>query len=226
VQHERPASFNDGAPGGRAAGIAIAVCAIVTIFAVAHHPTVSARGPAEAMAQMVQLATPDRIVHGALIAMMAVLLFAFTIFSLRRGLHRETSVAALIAYTIGTAALIGAALFDGFLVPAIAERYAGASPGAVKAAGQFLVAGALMIQILSKLGFVAMSTAVALWSADLIATPGPLRATGVIGLVSGIAAVGISAWAGSLNPHSLSAIVIVQAIWYLAVAVLLVRRIV
>jgi hypothetical protein len=224
VQHERPASFNDDAPGGRTAGIAIAVCAVITIFAVAHHPTVSARAPAEALIQMVQLATPDRIVHGALIAIVSVLLFGFTIFSLRRGLHRHTSVAGLIAYAIGTALLIGAALIDGFFTPAIAERYAGASPDAVKGAIQVLIAGALTIQILTKFGFIAISMAVAFWSADLIGTPGSLRATGVIGFVSGIAAVGVSIFSGHLNPHSLSAIVIVQAIWYVAVAVLLVRR--
>lgn len=224
MQHERPASFNDGAPGGTAAGIAIASCAMVTIFAIAHHPTVSARAPAEALTQMVQVATPDRIVHGTLIAIMGTLLYGFTIFSLRRGLHRETSVAGLIAFTAGIAAVIGAALIDGFLTPAIAERYAGAPPDAIKMAIPFLVAGALMIQILTKLGFVAMSIGVAFWSADLVATPGVLRATGVIGFASGIVAVGVLVFAGHLNPQSLSAIVIVQAIWYLAVAVLLVRR--
>jgi hypothetical protein len=226
VQHERPASFNDGAPSGMAAGIAIACCALVTIVAIAHHPTVSARAPAEAMRQMVQVATADRVVHGVLIAIMGALLYGFAIFSLRRGLHRQTTVPALIAFTAGIVAVIGAALIDGFLTPAIAERYAGAPPDAIKAAVPLLVFGALTIQILSKLGFVAMSIGVAFWSADLIATPGVVRATGVIGFVSGIAAIGVLTFAGQLNPHSLSAIVIVQAVWYLAVAVLLVRRLV
>jgi hypothetical protein len=224
VQHERPASFNDGAPGGTAAGIAIAMCALLTIFAVAHHPTVGARAPAEVLTEMVRVGTADRVVHGALIAIMGVLLFSFTVFSLRRGLHRATSVAALIAYAAGISAMIGAALIDGFLTPAIAERYAGGQPDAIKAAIPFLVFGALTIQILAKFGFIAMSTAVAFWSADLVTTPGVLRATGIVGFASGIVAVGVMAFAGHLNPHSLSALVIIQGIWYLAVAVLLVRR--
>ena len=224
MQHERPASFNDGAPDGRPAGIAIALCALVTIFAIAHHPTVSARAPAEALTAMVRLATVDRVVHGALIAIMSVLLFSFTVFSLRRGLHRGTSVAALIAYGAGIAAVIGAALIDGFLTPAIAERYAGASPDALKTAVGFLLVGAMTIQILTKLGFIAMSVAVAFWSADLITTSGVLRVTGIMGFASAILTIGLSMYAGNLNPHSLSAVVIVQAIWYLAVAVLLVRR--
>ena len=135
MQHEQTASSNDGAPDGAAAGIAIAICAMVTIFAIAHHPTVGTRAPAEALTQMVQLATVDRIVHGTLIAIMGVLLFSFAVFSLRRGLHRATSIAAFIAYAAGITAVIGAALIDGFLTPAIAERYAGAASDAVK--GQF-----------------------------------------------------------------------------------------
>src|ERR1700737_4033499 len=138
-----------------AAGIAIASCALVTIFAIAHHPTVTARAPAEALTQVVQVATTDRVVHGTLIAIMGVLLYGLTIFSLRRGLHRQTTVAALIAYSAGIAAVIGAALIDGFLTPAIAERYAGAPPDAIKAAIPLLVLGASAIQILSKFGFVA-----------------------------------------------------------------------
>ena len=223
MQQERPASFNHGAPSGMAAGIAIAACALLTIFAIAHHPTVSARAPAEALTLIVQLATQDRIVHGAMIAIMGVLMYGFAIFSLRRGLHRETSVAGLIAFAAGVVAVIGAALIDGFLTPSIAERYAGAPPDAIKAAMQFLLVGGLTIQILTKFGIVAMSAGVAFWSADLVATPGLLRATGVIGFVSSIVTVGFLVFAGHLNPHSLSTIVIVQAVWYLAVAVLLVR---
>ena len=226
MQLDQTGSFDDRAPDGRAAGIAIAICAMVTIFAISHHPTVSTRAPAEALTQMVQLATTDRIVHGSLIAIMGILLFCFAVFTLRRGLHRATSVAAIIAYAAGIAAVIGAALIDGFLTPAIAERYAGTPPDVLKTVIPFLLVGALAIQILSKFGFVAMSIGVAFWSADLFMTPGVLRVTGAIGFVSGIVAVGLLAFAGHLNPHSLGAIVIVQAVWYLAVAVLLVRRLV
>ncbi|MEA2785870.1 MAG: hypothetical protein QOF71_1974 [Candidatus Eremiobacteraeota bacterium] len=226
MQNDGTASFRDRAPDGRPAGIAIAICAMVAIVAISHHPTVSTRAPAEALTQMVQLAPMDRIVHGTLIAIMGVLLFSFAVYSLRRGLHRATSVGAFIAYATGIAAVIGAALIDGFLTPAIAERYAGASADAVKSAIPLLVYGALTIQVLSKFGFVAMSIGVAFWSADLISAPGVLRMTGIVGFVSGIVAVGLLAFAGHLNPHSLGAIVIVQAVWYLAVAVLLVRRLV
>lgn len=222
MQQERPASFT-GAPSGTAAGFAIAACAVLTVVAIAHHPTTSAREPAEAITQIVHLATLDRIVHGVLIALMGVLVFAFAVFSLRRGLHRQTVLAALIAYAAGIGAIVGAGLVDGFLVSALAERYAGAGPDAVRLATTFFVFCALVIQILTKFGMIALSTGVVLWSADLVRTPGALRITGIVGIASGAAVVVVLAFAGRLNPHNLVAVVLLQAVWYVAVAVLLVR---
>ena len=223
MQHERPASFSDGVPNGTAAGIAIATCAIAVVFAIAHHPTVTVREPAQAIAQMVRLAAMDRIVHGAVIVLLGALLFGFTVYSLRRGLHRQTVVAALLAYAAGSGAMFGAALIDGFLIPAVAARYAGAAPDAINLAAQLLALCALAIQILAKFGTIALSSAVVLWSADLVRTPGALRVTGIIGIASGVAVVVVLAFAGHLNPHNLGVIVLLQAIWYVAIAALLVR---
>jgi hypothetical protein len=217
-------SESPNVPNGRAAGIAIAVCATLTVIAISHHPVVTTHEPAEAIAQMVQMGTADRVVHGVVIALIAALLFGFSVFSLRRGLHRQLVVAALIAYAMGVGVMIGAALIDGFLIPAIATRYAGAQPDAIKFAAQFLALCAMTIQIFAKFGVIALSSAVVLWSADLARTPGVLRITGLIGFASGLVAVGVLVFAGRLDPHNLGAIVLVQAVWYIAVATLLVRE--
>ncbi|HWT05092.1 MAG TPA: hypothetical protein VN224_05000, partial [Xanthomonadales bacterium] len=156
------APFNGGVPNGRAAGILIAACATLTVVAISHHPVVTAREPSEALAQMVRMGAADRIVHGVVIVFVGVLLFGFSIYSLRRGLHRQTVVAALVAYAAGIAAMVVAALVDGFLIPAIAARYAGAPPDAIRLAGQFLAICAMAIQILAKFGVIALTTAVVL----------------------------------------------------------------
>ena len=223
MQQERPASFSDGVPNGTAAGIAIGVSAIATIFAIAHHPTVTVRDPVHAIAQMVRLAAMDRIVHGVVIVLLGALLFGFTVYSLRRGLHRQTVIAALLAYAAGAGAMFAAALIDGFLIPAVATRYAGAAPAAIALAAQLLSLCALAIQVLAKFGTIALSSAVVLWSADLVRTPGALRITGIIGIASGVTVVVVLAFAGALNPHNLGVIVLLQAIWYVAIAALLVR---
>ncbi len=171
-----------------------------------------------------QFAATDRIVHGAVIALMGTMLFGLSVFSLRRGLHRQAVVAALLAYAAGVSSMIGAALIDGFLVPAIAVHYAGAPPDAIRFVRDALTILAMAIQILTGFGVIAVSTAVVLWSADLVRTPGPLRAVGVIGIASAVTAVALLVFTGRLNPHNLGAIVLVEAIWYIAIAVLLVRE--
>jgi hypothetical protein len=211
-------------PDGKVAAVVIAACAIVAILAVAQHPVVATHAPAQAIPELVRLGPMDRIVHGILIAVMAALLFGFSIFALRRGLGQQATVGGLIAYAVGVGAVIGAALIDGFVIPDIAARYVRVSPDDIKAAVPLLLFCAIAIQNLTKLGFIAMSAGIFVWSASLIHSPGTLRATGILGLVAALLPLAIVGYARYLNPHLVGAVVIVQAVWYLAVAGLLVTR--
>lgn len=216
-------SLADRPDGKIAAGI-IAVCAIVAILSIAQHPVVEKHAPALAIPELVRLAPMNQAVHGILIAVMALLLFGFSIFSARRGFDRQTSVGGLIAYALGVGAVIGAALIDGFFVPGIALRYLRVSPDDVKAAVPLLLFCAVAIQNLTKLGFIALSAAIALWSIGLVRAPGALRATAILGFAAALVPLGILALVRYLNPHTVGAVVIVQAVWYLAIAGLLWTR--
>ncbi len=210
---------------GRVAGIAIVVSAALTIAAIAHHPTITtARGPAHVLSQVAALSVADETVHGLLIAMVAALLFGLTAFSLRRGLGRETVLAGLIVYAVAAAALIGAALIDGFLVPTLAARYVGATPQSVDMTLHVLAACSAAIQILTKLGLGATSLALTLWAVDLVRSRGTLRVAGAIGFASGPLSLVLLVFSGNLNPHNLGAIVLLQSIWYFAVGTLLIRN--
>ena len=78
-------------------------------------------------------------------------------------------------------------------------------------------------QVFAKLGVIAMSLAIVLWSADLVRTPGAVRLTGVLGFAAGALAMGTLLVAGHLTPLTLGIIVLGQAIWYCAVGTLLIR---
>jgi len=210
-------------PSGAIAGVAIAVAALLTLISIAHHPTVHALKPAEAIPAIVAMAPMDRLVHAIVIAAMAAQLFGFAIYSLRRGLWRQSIIGALIAYSIGAAAIVAAALIDGFLVSGLAERYAAGGTAALTFGAAILQTCALAIQIATKLGLIATSIAIVLWSIDLIPTPGALRAIGIFGVVAGIAGIALTAVGGYLNPHSLLVIEAIAAFWNLAIATLLVR---
>ena len=218
-----PAGIN--LPNGKLAGIVIAACASLTILGIANHPQVMARSHGDVFAQLVALGPMDRIVHGALMLVVFGLVWGLAVFSIRRGFTRPTVLAGFIAYAVGALAWIGAALIDGFLTPALARHFIGAPTDAQTAATNLLLLCAIAIQILTKLGLVAISIGILKWSAGLLLSPGAPRTVGIIGLVAGIlppAAVLISGV--QLSPHSLGVIVIIQAAWYVGIAILLIRE--
>ncbi len=212
-------------PSGRAAGAVIIACAVLTVFAISHHPMVEARTPAQVLTGIVALAPMDRFIHGSVIAIVGALLFGLCIYTLRRGLQNQTAVGGFIAYALGAGALIGAALIDGFLTPSIASHFPASSADEIRGAEQLLRFGAIAIQILTRFGLMAMSAGVFIWSIGLLRGPVALVATGFIGILSSIAVVlAITIGNAHITPHVLVVIVAVQAIWYLAIGSLLVRE--
>jgi hypothetical protein len=206
------------------AGIVIAVSAALTIVALARHPTIAHREPAAAIADIVQFAAIDRIVHAVVIGIMGALLFALCVFSVRRNLRDQTVLGALIAYAIGVAAMIGAAILDGFVIPSVASGYAGASPNALAGAVAVLRLCGAAVQAAGALGVTAISIAIALWSVGLVRGAGALRLTGIVGLSAAALPAPVFAFGGAmLTPHLLGAIAVGQAVWYLGVAALLIR---
>lgn len=212
-------------PDGAPAGIVIAIASLMTLVSVAHHPTTpKALKPADAFPAIVALTGADRMVHTIVIGTMLALVFGFTVYALRRGLHRSAVIGGLIAFTFGIATTIGAALVDGFLIPEIASRYVDATPELIGRAAMLLQTCALAIQVATKAGFVGMSLGIVLWSADLIFDKGFLRIAGIVGVLAGVVPVILTLSGGYLNPHALMVVIAIQTLWYLAIATLLLQR--
>lgn len=211
------------APRGTIAGIVLVACGALAVFAMAHHPTVEAHTPAEAIREIGRVGPANVIVHAAMIAIIAALLFALAVFSLRRGLAKEAVLGALVAQAIGSAAMIAAAMISGFVIPDIAARFANAPPDAMKVAVQVIAIGAGTNQLFAKLGVIGMSLAIVLWSADLVRTPGFVRMAGILGFAAGALALGMLVSGVHLTPLTLGVIVLGHALWYCALGALLVR---
>ena len=201
----------------RVAGIVLAACSLVTIAAISHHPVVRARRGADVIAGIVAAGSADRAVHGTLLVIVLGMLFALGIYTLQRS-RLHLCVTAWMAFCAGSGALVAAVLIDGFFVPGFAQRYLGVSPDALAPALTVLNASAVAIQVLSAFGFIAMSGGMLLWSVDLVLDRGFERVVGLLGIVAAIAVIGLIAFAGTLNPHSLTIVVATQALWYLAIA--------
>ena len=201
----------------RVAAFILAACSLATIVAISHHPVVRVRRGAQVIEGIVAVGAADRAVHGTLLVIVLAMVIALGIYTLqRRRLH--LCAAAWMGFCCGSAGLVAAVLIDGFFVPGFAQRYIGASPDALAPALTVLNAAAVAIQVLSAFGFIAMGGGTLLWSIDLLLDRGFARVVGLLGIASGTAVICLIAFGGTLNPHSLTIIVAIQALWYLAIA--------
>jgi len=208
----------------RPAAIALAACTILSLAAVAAHPTIEGGGAGRILADMVKGRAADEHVHGAVIILLVGYVFGFLGFAARVGLGRPSVLIGALAYGIGALAMIGAALNDGFITPAFSAAYANAAPEKAEVAVQVLTFAWVAIQYLSKLGFIGMAIGVAGASLPLLHARGFTRITGLLGLASGILTVGFMLFAEVwLGPQLLIVILLAQAVWNLTAAAWLIH---
>jgi hypothetical protein len=207
----------------RVAGIVLVVVPLLSILMMAHHPSAGSHDPAALVAEISEKASLSRIVHGALIALMAVELFAFIAFCKRIGFDRSEVRAGFVAYSIGTGAMIGAALISGFVMSDLAAYYA--RQAAADATSFIDLSRLAMIgnQSLAKLGVIAMSAAIVLWSIALFRI-GKDRWVAIAGLVAGLGpAIALVVGAVRLDVGGMTLVVVCQAAWIVIVGIQMIR---
>jgi hypothetical protein len=209
----------------RIPGISLVASAILAMAAMAHHPTAGGGGDFAGFARNVErMAEVNQAVHGTMIVLVAVLTWTLVAFAARRGLHRPLVMAGMVAWAIAAVLMIIPPVFNGFVIVDIARR-ALASPEAadmLRVTMQTLSSGVGMIVMIGTIG---MSIAVFLWSADLARDTGPARWTGVLGLVAGAGLViALPAGIGRLDLTGMTLVLVVWAVWFLAVGTLMILR--
>lgn len=222
TSNERPPAGSSD-PAARTAGIILVASSVLAVLFMAHHPTAETHDAAALAADIGGKAGLSRFVHGGLIALLAAQLFAFTVFCRWLGAERSTVGAGLVAYGIGTGAMIGAALISGFVVSDLATHYAHEAPGDSQAFMDLVRISMTGNQALAKLGVFAMSTAIVLWAFALFRTRRPAWVA-VVGLLAGLVpAIALAAGLIHLDVTGMLLVVIAQTVWNLSVGVLLVR---
>lgn len=219
---------NDGSNGtgtageARIAGIVLVAATLLSILMMLHHPTAGTHEAASLAADLAGKATLSRVVHGVLIALIGVELYAFVVFAGRISQGRSAARAGIVAYAIGAGAMIGAALISGFVMSSLAAYYAGTSdPAPFVDFARLSMTGN---QALAKLGVVAMSTAIVLWAIALLHDAKRARWLAIVGFVTGLApAIALFAGWVRLDVHGMLLVVVAQAIWNLAAGTELIR---
>ena len=206
----------------RRAGIVLVAATIVSIVAMAHHPSVGSHDPGAAIAEIGTKASLSRIVHGVLIALMGLELYAFAVFADRIGARRDAVRVGFVGYAIGIGAMIGAATISGFVITSLAAHFAdaGADPSAFANLARLAMTGN---QALAQLGTIAISAAILAWSIALLRDRSN-RWLAIIGFAASVLpALALVAGVIRLDVTGMTLVVVAEAVWNLAVGVALIR---
>jgi hypothetical protein len=206
------------------AGILLVAATVLEIAAMAHHPSVHSPDIAEAIEEIVRLASLSAWVHGVLIALMLGIFYILTEFSRRRGIERPWVRAGLIAYAVGVLSMIGAALMSGFVIGHVAAATAHLPDADLRTSAQLLNFCSVLNQTFANLGAILMSLGIVFWSIDLLRTRPLPRFLGMFGLLVGIVPALALVFGGlHLNVLGMTQVVVLQALWNVGIGVLLVR---
>jgi hypothetical protein len=211
-------------PNARIAGIAMALASLLSVALMMRHPSLGSHSIAEVVDEIGAKAMPSRVVHGALIALIGTLIYAFIEFSQRLGSKRLPVRAGLVAYLMGSGTMIGAALISGFLVPDLAATFARGRAEDLDAFRNLLTLCSLGNRTLANCGVIAMSAGILLWSIALLSSHRRHVRIGVLGLVAGAAPAGaLLLGLFRLDVLGMTLVVVCQTPWNLAVGVALAR---
>lgn len=207
-------------------GIILAAASIILAAFMAMHPTVHSHHPQSFIEEMTGIAHVNNIVHGSLMANMGLLVLGLIGVCDRLGWHRLLVRGGFVAYVMGAIGGMFAAIVNGFVVGALVSGAAGDADAdtVMERLRPALDALHLTGEMCSRLFVVAACAAALLWSWAMFMRGGAMRTIGVIGIVAGALPL-ILLVAGHLHMdvHGFGLFVLMQAIWYIAVASLLIR---
>jgi hypothetical protein len=220
------ASESSGArlPSGRLAGATIVLAWLLSLAFMAHHPVIHGHKLEDLVTEMKRQAAADRIVHGALIALVGFLLYGFTCLASRLGLDSFVVRSGLIAYTMAAGGMVAAALADGFITPEFIGQFHGRPTAELETMKEIMAFCGVGIRVCTRFGVVAMSIAAMFWSVALLRGRGLVWAVGTLGWLAGAAP--LIAMPVGLLPMSVQGVLtfmLGQAAWSTAIAVLLLR---
>lgn len=197
--------------------------AVLQLAAMAFHPVAHGDSAAERIASIAAQAPLSAHVHGLLILLVLATWLALAQYSGPRA-QRPLVRCAERLYGLGVAAMLGAALVNGFAVGHFAARALRAGDAALAAAPSVLLFAASLNQVLAGFGTLLLSCGIAAWALDLWRAPGALaRLVAVYGMTAAMACWVAYLGGLRLDVAGMGAVMLAQALWYVLLGVLLLR---
>jgi hypothetical protein len=209
-----------------APGIVLLAASLLEVLGMLHHPSVQTSDISQAVEQIARFSRLSAAVHGVLITLMLLIAYGFVDFAVSRGLRRPLIRAGGIAYGCGVLVMVGAGLVSGFIMTGVAALIPHVTSVDLQINLQILLLCRVLNQSCANFAVVAMSAGMVCWSADLCRNSGPRRAVGVFGLLLGLApALALMLGEIHLDVHGMTEVVMAQAVWNSAVALLMIYRV-
>jgi len=219
---------HDPAPGHpvdtRAAGILLALAAVVSIVFVALDPEVSAKTSRTILEALVANAPMHRLVHAVELACVAGLAFGFVSLASRLGWRRPAVLGACLTYLVGCVAMVVAAVTDGFVTGDVASYYL--QPGhSVDTGREMIHLCYVVVQDFAAASWFFQSVGVLIMAGALLQRRGLQRIVGALGLATGaLAPIAIVASYPAMDTTVVVGILLAQLVWNAAAATLLLNR--
>lgn len=203
-----------------AAALALGTLAMVVTMAV--HPRGGSGQALREGESLSRVGVAAVVSHSIAIAALPLLLLGFWGLSRRLGWESAPVRLAFAAYALATAAVLDAAVMSGFVSTGVAMSIRTETAEGSRAVASLFAYTFVLNQAFAKVYVVASSAAIALWSLRAIRLGDGWRAAGIFGLLAGAApAAGVLASALPLNVHGFGMVVLVQTVWTLWIATLL-----
>jgi hypothetical protein len=208
----------------RNAAIMLIAVNVLSVLVMAHHPTASTESPTGFMQTLISIRGLNQLVHGGLIATTLITwlcLVEFSAHNLKLALVRN----GILLYSLGTFAMVGAAMTNGFIITRLAE-------GLLESPSNFQAASPLLFQFtwsvnqtLAGFAVIAMCAGIACWSIHLISGMKYACILGVAGLLMVIIQI-VMQWIhhGNYDVHQMLIFVVWHSLWCIAIAFLMLKR--
>ena len=200
-------------------GIALIAASLAGILTMSLHPTVRDLSAPDKLAPMALLLVA---VHALAVASMPVLFLGALALSRRLASPDRLALAALVVYGFALAAVLVAAVVDGFVVPSLAREIMTAPPPATE---EWRIAhyNGLLNQSFARVFLVASSTSIVLWSVSILRSRTLAPSVAIYGLLVGPAVIAAVVSGLRLDPHGAGSLILAQSLWFIVVGTLLGR---
>ena len=211
------------APSAVLPGVLLIASGVLAPLIMIFHPTAQGADMAERLTRLTGISALSGHLHLAMIVCIIALWLSLAHLA-RRWPGNGWVWAAVRLYTLGAAAMLGAALISGFLIGDYLQRVLPLIPLAEDALPSVLLAFSAN-QVLAGFGTLGMSAGIVLWSAAMLRQPGRLAVPcGIYGVIAGLLClIGYATGLISLDVPGMTFVVVAQSLWYCLLGLWVVR---